>query len=76
MCFSSVYIILYSIPLAPPKDLPGAHNVVSGKYVPPSLKRATMAASGQPVPRRRQGAPPDIKSQAAFPSLSAASQET
>lgn len=53
----------------------GTHNVVKGKYVPPSVKRATMAAASQPV-RRNRGTPPDIKSRSAFPTLSAASQDT
>lgn len=57
-----------------PADTPGSHNVVGGKYVPPSMKRATMAASSQPT--RRRGAPPDIQSQAAFPTLAAAKQDS
>lgn len=61
------------VPVAEPV---GTHNVVGGKYVPPSLKRATMAAASQPVVRRNRGAPPDIKSQAAFPTLSAATQDS
>ncbi|XP_057293555.1 protein CDV3 homolog [Hydractinia symbiolongicarpus] len=47
-------------------------NVVSGKYVPPSLKRSNMM--GQPV-KRRPGVPPDIKSQSAFPTLGAANED-
>lgn len=55
-----------------PVELPGTENVVGGKYVPPSMKRAAMAG---PVSRRRIGQPPDIGSQAAFPTLGAASQD-
>lgn len=53
-----------------PVEAPGTENVVGGKYVPPSMKRAAMAG---PVSRRRIGQPPDIGSQAAFPTLGAAS---
>lgn len=47
-------------------------NVVGGKYVPPSLKRSALGGQG---PRKRPGVAPDIKSQAAFPTLGAANQE-
>lgn len=56
-----------------PVETPGSENVVGGKYVPPSMKRATMAG---PVSRRRIGQPPDIGSQAAFPTLGAANQDS
>jgi len=60
-----------------PKEIPGSHNVVGSKYVPPSQKRSTMSSASHPsVPRGRRGAPPDIKSQAAFPTLAAAGQDT
>lgn len=50
---------------------------MGGKYVPPSMKRANMAASSQSnQPRRRKGAPPDIQSSAAFPSLADAAQDS
>jgi len=61
---------------APAVEPAGVHNVVGGKYVPPSLKRATMASASQPTVRRNRGAPPDIKSQAAFPTLSAATTDS
>jgi len=64
-------------PPAPVKQEPvGTHNVVGGKYVPPSMKRATMASASHQAAPRRRGAPPDIKSQAAFPTLAAAKQDT
>jgi len=55
--------------------LPGTHNVVGGKYVPPSVKRSNMMAMGQKVNTRKPLAAPDIQSKAAFPTLSAANQD-
>jgi hypothetical protein len=55
--------------------LPGTHNVVGGKYVPPSVKRSNMMAMGQKVNSRKPMAAPDIQSKAAFPTLSAANQD-
>lgn len=49
-------------------------NVVGGKYVPPALKRSQMQAATAATTRRR-GAPPDITSQAMFPTLGAANQD-
>jgi len=56
-------------------SLPGTHNVVGGKYVPPSVKRSNMMAMGQKVNSRKPLAAPDIQSKAAFPTLSAANQD-
>lgn len=55
-------------------ELPGTQNVVGGKYVPPSVKRSMMMGMGQ-VSRGKPVAAPDIKSKAAFPTLSAANQD-
>lgn len=69
--FLSIYISTTA-----PKEIPGSQNVVGNKYVPPSQKRSTMASASQPsAPRGRRGAPPDIQSQAAFPTLAAAKQD-
>lgn len=56
-------------------SLPGTHNVVGGKYVPPSVKRSNMMAMGTKVNSRKPLAAPDIQSKAAFPTLSAANQD-
>jgi len=56
-------------------SMPGTHNVVGGKYVPPSVKRSNMMAMGQKVNTRKPLAAPDIQSKAAFPTLSAANQD-
>jgi len=53
-------------------EMPSSHNVVSGKYVPPSMKNRTLGSS---APMRRRGAPPDIGSKAMFPTLGVANQE-
>jgi len=55
-------------------ELPGTQNVVGGKYVPPSVKRSMMMGMGA-VSRGKKVAAPDIQSNAAFPTLSAANQD-
>jgi len=57
-------------------ELPGTHNVVGGKYVPPSVKRSNMMSMGGPkLSSRKPLAAPDIQSKATFPTLSAANQD-
>jgi len=55
-------------------ELPGTHNVIGGKYIPPSVKRSAMMGSMGGVSRKSLAAP-DIQSKAAFPTLSAANQD-
>jgi len=65
-----------SVPAEPEApNLPGTHNVVGGKYVPPSVKRSNMMSMGAKVNTRKPLSAPDIQSKAAFPTLSAANQD-
>jgi len=61
---------------APARDPnPAMTNVVSGKYIAPSQRRAMMGMGDSPAQRRtRANVMPDIKDQGAFPTLGAANQ--